>query len=87
MSISHHDFFRLLPLALSDMPFTRHGNRVEARRAGRCVEIDVGPESKRRLGALELPITRISINLSGFGAEEEAAFLERFDLAYRRGGG
>ncbi len=87
MSISHEDFFRLLPRALGDMPFSRRGSRIEARSGKRRVCIEAGPESRRRLGSLELPVTRVRISLSGFLPAEQAAFLARFDLAYRRGGG
>lgn len=87
MSISHEDFFRLLPGALGDMPFTRRGSRIEAGSGSRRVDIEVEPESRRRLVSLELPVTRVSISLSGFEPAEETAFLARFDLTYQRGGG
>lgn len=87
MSISHEDFFRLLPRALGDMRICRHGSRIEACRGKQRICIEIGPESRRRLGSLQLPVTRVDISLSGFLPGEEAAFLTRFDLAYRRGGG
>ena len=87
MTISHEEFFRLVPRALADIPFTRCGSRVEARCGERRIDIRLEPEFKRRLASLELPVTRISMALRGFGAEDEAAFLARFDLAFQKGGG
>ena len=87
MSITHKDFFRLLPRAVSGAPVTRDGNQAHiATEAGR-VKITLGPEGVRKLGLMEFPVTQVSIELSDFTPDKQAAFLSRFDLAYQRGGG
>ena len=87
MSITHKDFFRLLPQAVNAAPVTRRGNQADiATEAGR-VKITLGPESVRKLGMMEFPVTPVTIEFNGFSQTEQAAFLARFDLAYQRGGG
>lgn len=87
MSITHKDFLRLLPRAVSGAPITRRDNRVHvATEAGR-VTITLAPERARQLGLLTFPVTRVSIEFEGFSPSDQGAFLARFDLAYQRGGG
>ena len=87
MSITHKDFFRLLPRAVNGVPVTRRDNQAHiATEAGR-VKITLAPESIRKLGLMEFPVTGITIEFNGFSAAEQAAFLSRFDLAYQKGGG
>ncbi|MDE0154479.1 MAG: hypothetical protein OXS28_02610 [Gammaproteobacteria bacterium] len=87
MSITHKDFFRLLPRAVNGAPVTRMGNQADiATEAGR-VKITLAPESIRKLGLMEFPVTPVSIEFDGFNPADQTAFLSRFDLAYQRGGG
>ena len=87
MSITHKDFFRLLPRAVNGVPVTRRDNQAHiATEAGR-VKITLAPESIRKLGLMEFPVTGVTIEFSGFSTAEQAAFLSRFDLAYQKGGG
>ena len=87
MSITHKDFFRLLPRAVNGVPVTRRDNQAHiATEAGR-VKITLAPESIRKLGLMEFPVTGVIIEFSGFSTAEKAAFLSRFDLAYQKGGG
>jgi len=87
MSISHADFLRLLPRALGTEDFSLEGNRIRLDRPGRRLEITLGPEGERRIARLTLPVTRVRLVFSGYGAEEARAALCRFDRAYQRGGG
>jgi len=89
MSISHRDFHRLLAAAV---PGYRIGGdatsiRVERAETGQLLEIGLGPERQRCVGALRLPVTDVSLRFSGFDEAQLATFLKRFDLAYQRGGG
>jgi hypothetical protein len=49
--------------------------------------LELGPERERRLGALCLPVTDVQFRFSGFDQASFKAFIERFDLAFQRGGG
>ena len=87
MSITHKDFFRLLPRAVNGAPVTRRDNRAHiATEAGR-VTITLAPERVRKLGLMEFPVTPVSIEFDGFNPADRTAFLSRFDLAYQKGGG
>ena len=87
MSISHADFLRLLPRALGGLEFETVAGGFEARSGDARIRIRLGPERTQRFASLELPLTEVRISLSGFAAGEAEAFMNRFDLAYRRGGG
>lgn len=51
------------------------------------VGISFAPRPARRLGALELPVLHVTMQFVGVPAEGREAFLARFDLHTRRGGG
>ena len=87
MSITHKDFFRLLPRAVNGAPVARRGNRADIATGAGRVTITLAPETVRKLGLMKFPVTLVSIEFSGFAPDEQAAFLARFDLAYQRGGG
>ena len=87
MALTHAEFLRSLPRAAPGMERRINGNVVELSAPPRRVVISLGPEQSRRLGALALPETEVRLRLEGFSVQERQAFLERFDLAFRRGGG
>lgn len=87
MSITHRDFFRLLPRAAGAGAVTRQGNRASIETGAGRVEINLASETVRKLGAMEFPVTQVSIEFSGFNPSDREAFLSRFDLAYQRSGG
>ncbi|MDH3637807.1 MAG: hypothetical protein OES09_05020, partial [Gammaproteobacteria bacterium] len=55
MSISHHDFFRTLPRVLADTPYRIGETAVEVADGTRKLRITLAPETKRRMGAMQLP--------------------------------
>ncbi len=87
MSITHRDFFRLLPRAVNGAPVTRRGNQADIATGAGRVKITLAPESVRKLGLMEFPVTPVSIEFDGFNPADQEAFLTRFDLAYQKGGG
>ena len=87
MSITHKDFFRLLPRAVNGAPVTRRDNQADIATEAGGVKITLAPETTRKLGMMEFPVTRVSIEFRDFTPDEQAAFLARFDLAYQKGGG
>ena len=87
MSITHNEFFRLLPRAVNNAALARQGNQVDITTATGLVKITLSPETVRKLAIMEFPVTEVTIEFNGFSASERAAFLARFDLAYQKGGG
>lgn len=87
MALTHAEFLRSLPSAAPGMENRVHGSEIELSAPPRRVVISLGPEQCRRLGALALPDTEVRLRFEGFSHQERQAFLERFDLAFRRGGG
>jgi hypothetical protein len=87
MSISHADFFRVVPAGLGRMRFTRTGLRIEASEGTRVIVIELSDERPRRLGALILPSVSVTVESTGFDDADWLGFLSRFDQAFQRGGG
>ena len=51
------------------------------------VNITLAPETVRKLGLMEFPVTLVTMEFEDFNPSGQAAFLARFDLAYQKGGG
>ena len=87
MAITHDDFRRLFARAFVDEDYTIDGNHYLMEAEGRCLKIDVGEQRVRKVALLELPATTVLFEFSGYAADQRQAFLDRFDLAFQRGGG
>lgn len=87
MTISHRDFFRILPGALGTDDYRVDGNTIAVGAGGRRLEILLSAETQRRIALLTLPVTHVSLEFVGYDADEAAAALGRFDRAFQRGGG
>jgi len=87
MSISHKDFFRILPKALEGADYRIDGDRVIAGSGDRRLEITLSEETRRRIALLTLPVTHVRLDFVGYGEDEAAAALSRFDRGFQRGGG
>lgn len=87
MTITHDDFFRLLPRALKNRPFETNGENILVTLENGSLKITLAPQTGRTIGALTLPITRIAFEFENCSAEERRQFFEGFDLAYQKGGG
>jgi hypothetical protein len=87
MGLGHAELFRLLPRAIGDRTWRVHHDLITITAQGQQVYIKLFPEGRRDLGALKLPVTVLEFSFRGFTPEEVDAFMGRFDLAFRRGGG
>jgi len=87
MSITHDDFFRLLPGAISNAPFSTQQNEINIDTGKGSVTISLAAESLRKIASIQLPVTRMTMKFNGFTDDDRAEFLARFNLAYQRGGG
>ena len=87
MGLGHAELFRLLPRAIGDRVWWVHRDLITITAQEQQVCIKLFPEGRRDLGALKLPVTVLEFCFHGFTPEQVDAFMGRFDLAFRRGGG
>lgn len=88
MSISHQEFFRVLPGALATRDYRVDGDRVVAEEGdGRRMEIALSPEERRDLPDLSLPLTRVRLTFTGYSEADMKDRLALFERSYQRGGG
>ena len=87
MGITHSDFFRTLPAALPDLPYTIQYTDVIVTDTTRRLVISLSPEGRRRIAALSLPTTQVHFTFSGYSSDDIDRFMARFDRAFQRGGG
>lgn len=87
MGVTHREFFRGLPAAIGHRRFRAEGNRVHVELGGASLVITLGPERVRRIAALRLPCTMVGFEFYGVETSDRRAFMQRFDLCFRRGGG
>ena len=87
MTITHEDFFRLLPKALADYQFKISGQSVRVKMQSGSVNIQLMPESTRKIGNLELPVTHISFHFENIAQDQMQKFFDTFDRSYQKGGG
>ena len=87
MGITHHEFFRLINVALGTDDYDRTSSGVKWSRDDRAGEIKLGPEGKRQIALLAVPRTPVRIELDGYDDDAAAEMLHLFDRAFQRGGG
>ena len=87
MSITHDEFFRLLPKALKNRRYEILNNVVHVTLAHGNITISLSPQTSRELGSLVLPVTRINFAIKNCPEVVRLKFFEDFDLAYQKGGG
>jgi len=87
MGITHADFFRILPSAIDNHPYRRRNRGIEIQYGDRSVQIELGDEKIRGIALLQLPYIDMSFAFHGFSDNQREAFMKRFDLYFRRGGG
>ena len=101
MSISHKDFYRLLPMALKNIdyeimhpgiglngpPQDYSESQIHGCYAGGNIQIIPGSEHKRKIASLELPVLYLVFIFTDISSEDIAEFFNDFSRAYQRGGG
>ena len=88
MGLNHDEFFRSLPAAIDHREYRRDGNQVRVDiDAERYLLFDLGPQGERMIALLRLPVTYVRFRFHGFDDDAFEAFMRRFDLCFRRGGG
>ena len=87
MTITHDDFFRILPYALNEFAFEIHDNKVLCQAGSGQIEIELSLVKTKNLGALKLPVMHVKFVLDNVKDEIKNRFFEKFDLAFQKGGG
>ncbi len=87
MGCTREDLLRWLPEATGHAPARVEGDAVVLSVAGGEVRITTAVRPPRRMGLVSLPVLAVSFRFDGLDGAARAAFLERFDLYTRRGGG
>ncbi|OGT72744.1 MAG: hypothetical protein A2W76_00840 [Gammaproteobacteria bacterium RIFCSPLOWO2_12_47_11] len=87
MTITHADFFRLLPKALADYQCKISDHAIEVKLTSGHIKIRLMPETTRRIGALELPVTNMTFHFENTVQDEMQDFFSKFNMAYQKGGG
>ena len=87
MGMTHKEFMRTLPAAVSPLSAHRRPGGGVVRHPAGEIRIGLQQEPERRIAALSLPVLLVSFRFSGLDRAQRATFMERFDLAFHRGGG
>lgn len=87
MSISHQEFFRLLPRAVGKYPFKINAAVTEIQLDEGQLEIRLSEEKVRHIASLKLPETCLEFNFTGVSEKTKIGFLTQFNRVYQRGGG
>jgi len=87
MTISREAFVRNLPGAVAHAPYRAQGDEFVHEDAARGWRIRLRRLPDRAIASLVLERHAVEIRLHGYDAAGERAFLDRFELHFRRGGG
>ena len=87
MTITHADFFRLLPKAIGSTNFCINGQVVKLEQPGFSVQIKLSKELNWHIGALSLPKTYVEISYNNCSEDEALKLIQKFDKTYQKGGG
>lgn len=87
MSITHDEFFRILPGALKKRNYEIVNNTVFVDLNSGKLKISLSSQNQRNIGSLQIPVTQVIFEFADCSEKCRIAFFEDFDLAYQRGGG
>ena len=87
MTITHSDFFRILPKALGSYPYKRQKNVINVSLDEGEISIILSEQRNRQIASLSLPVTDVTFQLKNVAESTKNDFFEQFDRAYHRGGG
>ncbi len=87
MSVTHADFFRLLPRVVGENRIQRQANRAVIKTEKGRISVRLGPESCLKIALLELPMTDVSLEFHGYSQADYQQFIDRFRLCLHKGGG
>lgn len=87
MTITHAEFRRVLQLAFPETGSPVGDNNTEFHFEDGRVRIFLSPQTSRKIGALSLPLTKVTLEFEGMAESDVHRFVERFSRSFQRGGG
>ena len=87
MTISHSEFFRILPKALNSYAYKQEDNVITVTLDKAEISIFLSEERHRQIASLLLPVTDVTFQLKNVAENAKSKFFEQFDRTYHRGGG
>jgi hypothetical protein len=87
MGCTREDLLRWLPGATAHAPRRAEGEALVLSVGAGEVRLTAATRAPRRIGLVELPVLAVRFEFRGLDAPAREAFLARFDLWTRRGGG
>lgn len=87
MGFSHVEFRRALQRTYGDAGLDLRADSARIPVGDGFVRIRMGPEGERRIALLKLPVTWIYFKFDNVSSADRTAFMQRFELYFRRGGG
>jgi hypothetical protein len=87
MSISHNDFYRLLPIALKNLRYEVTNGVINFSYENGNIEINPGKEQNRKIASLILPVLHVNFTFTNITPGDKEQFLVNFNQTYQRGGG
>ena len=87
MTISHRDFFRILPKALKSYLYHQEGNVITVSLNEGEISIKLSGERLRKIASLSLPVTDVTFQIKNVAENTKNDFFKRFDRSYHSGGG
>ena len=87
MGLTHRDFYRSFAAVAAESEWQVDGCVVTLQHPTGPIKIYLGPERRRQIARVSLPVTTLRFEFSHDKQPEVDAFMQRFDLCFRRGGG
>lgn len=87
MGLTHSEFFRTLPAAMGEHPYTVVDHQVQAHQGGKQLSIRLDPQQERRIALLRIPYTWVHLEFNGYSQNEIDQFMDYFNSRFQRGGG
>ncbi|MFH1605386.1 MAG: hypothetical protein ABIH03_15940 [Pseudomonadota bacterium] len=87
MTTTRADFLRLLPAAVNHVAFSEEGEAFVYREGARGWRIGLQRLPQLRIGLLQLDRHQVDFVFTGYSEAEIDAFMARFEMYFRRGGG
>jgi hypothetical protein len=87
MSCTEAEWLRWLPQAIGELEWQRESGCVRVRIGGGTLDLAWREAPPRRIALLELARLHVTFSFENVDDEVRHAFMKRFDLYLRRGGG
>ena len=87
MTITHRNFFRILPKVLKSYLYQQHENVISVTLDEGEIVIILAEERLREIASLSLPITNVTFQIKNVAKKSKKGFFKQFDQTHQCGGG